>query len=123
VFAARVVEAVDVLKEGDLDFATGLPIPSPDQFCLQGFEEAFDGGIVVAIALAAHRNPEPALSQELLIVVRAVLRSAIRVMDTAWWWPSDCDGHVQGTQCQILLHAVADRPADYAARKQINDYS
>jgi hypothetical protein len=49
VFASRVVEAVDVFEEGDLDLSTGLPVAAPDEFGLQGFEEAFDGGIVVAI--------------------------------------------------------------------------
>ena len=122
-FSARVVEAVDVFEEGDLDFAAGLLVAAPDQFCLQGFEEAFDGRIVVAIALAAHRNLEPMLAQQLLIVVSTVLRPAVRVMNAAWWWPSDCDGHVQGSQGEILLHAIADRPTDDTARKQINDYS
>lgn len=67
-FASRVVEAVDVFEEGDLDLATGLPVAAPDEFGLQRFEEAFDGGIGVAIALAAHRNLELLLSQQLLIV-------------------------------------------------------
>lgn len=52
-----------------------------------------------------------------------VLRPAIRVANAAWRWPSDRDGHVQRPQGQILLHAIADRPTDDAARKQINDYS
>jgi len=43
VFPARVVEAVDVFEECDLDVAPGVPILAPDQFGLQGFEEAFDG--------------------------------------------------------------------------------
>ena len=41
-FSARVVEAVDVFEEGDLDFAAGLSVAVPDQFGFQGFEEAFD---------------------------------------------------------------------------------
>ena len=113
-FSARVVEAVDVFEEGDLNLAAGLPVAAPDQFRLQRFEEAFDGGIVVTIALTTHRNLEPVLAQQLLIVVGAVLRSAIRVMNAAWWWPSDRGRHVQGPQGQILLHAVADRPAHHA---------
>jgi hypothetical protein len=124
VFAARVIEAVDVFRcpamvclqtmrgeEGDLDLATGLPVPPPDQFGLQRLEEGFDGCIVQTIALAAHRNLKAVLAQQLLVVVGAVLRSAIRVMNAAWWRPSDRDGHVQGPQGQILLHAVADGPS------------
>jgi hypothetical protein len=42
VFATRVIEAVDVFEEGDLDLAIGLPVATPDQFELQRFEKAFD---------------------------------------------------------------------------------
>ena len=121
-FPARIVEAVDVFEEGDLDLAAGLPVPSPDQFGLQRLEEAFDGGIVVTVAFPAHRHLEPVLAQQLLIVVGTVLRPAIRVMNAAWWWPSDRDGHVQSPQSQILLHAVADRPAHHAPREKVNDH-
>lgn len=62
----------------------------------------------------AHRNLEPLLAQQLLVVVGTVLRPVIGVMNAACWRPSDCDGHVQRTQSQILLHAIADRPAHYA---------
>ena len=48
-FSARVVEAVDVFEEGDLDLPTGLPVTPPDDFGLQGLEEAFDGGIEAPI--------------------------------------------------------------------------
>lgn len=119
---ARVVEAVDVFEECALDLTTGLPVAAPDQFGLQRLEEAFDGGIVVTVALAAHRNLEPVLSQQLLIVMSTVLRPAVRVMKAARWWPSDRDRHVQGPQGEILLHAIADRPADDTAREKVNDH-
>ena len=122
-FAARVVESVDVFEEGGFDLSAGLPVAPPDQFSLQRLEEAFDGRIVIAVAFPAHRNLEPVLAQQLLIVVGTVLRSAICVVDAAGWRPSNCDRHVQCPERQILLHAVADGPADHSARKQINDYS
>ena len=52
--AARVIEAVDVLKDGRLSLAAGLPSASPDQLRLDGFEEGLDSSVVIAIALAAH---------------------------------------------------------------------
>ena len=121
-FAARVVEAVDVFEEGYFDLTAGLPVATPDQFGFERLEEAFDSGIVVAIALATHRHLEPVLAQQLLIVVSAVLRPAIRVMNAPLWWPSDRDGHVQRPQGQILLHAVADGPTDDAPREKVNDH-
>ena len=50
-FAARVVEAIDVFEEGDLDVASGVPFAPPDQFGLQGLEEALDGRVIIAVAL------------------------------------------------------------------------
>jgi hypothetical protein len=85
-------------------------------------EPMAQNGSIVTIPLAAHRNLEPVLSQQLLIVVSAVLRPAIRVMNAARWWPADGDGHVQSSQGQILLHAVADGPADNAPGEKVNDH-
>ncbi len=52
--SARVIEAVDVLKDGGFGLAAGFPRPAPDQLGLDGFEERLDNGIVIAIALATH---------------------------------------------------------------------
>jgi hypothetical protein len=43
--SARVIEAVDVLKDGGFGLATGFPRPAPDQLGLDGFEERLDNGI------------------------------------------------------------------------------
>ena len=53
-FAARVVEAINVFEEGDLDVTPGVPVAPPDQFGLQRLEEALDGRVIIAVALAAH---------------------------------------------------------------------
>jgi hypothetical protein len=53
-FAPGIVEAIDVLKEGTADVGTGSPSVPPDQFGLEGFEEGFDGSIVVAVSFSAH---------------------------------------------------------------------
>jgi hypothetical protein len=44
-------------------------------------------------------------------------------MSAAWWRPSDRDGHFQRPQGKILLHAVADGPADDSPREKVNDHS
>jgi hypothetical protein len=43
--SARVIEAVNVLKDGDFCLAAAFPCPAPDQFGLDGFEERLDNGI------------------------------------------------------------------------------
>ena len=41
-FAARILDAVDVFEEGDFDLTASLPVATPDQFGLERLEEAFD---------------------------------------------------------------------------------
>jgi len=47
--AARIVEAVDVFEDCHLGLPPCFPRPSPDQLCLDGFEERLDGGIEAPI--------------------------------------------------------------------------
>ena len=54
VFAARIVETVDVFEEGDFDLAACLPVSAPDQLCLQRLEQAFDGRVGITVPLSAH---------------------------------------------------------------------
>ena len=73
--AAGVIKAVDVLEDGRLRLPTRFPRPAPDQLGLDGLEECLDGGVVIAIALAAHRYLEAVFAQDFLVVVGAVLGS------------------------------------------------
>jgi hypothetical protein len=107
-FPAGVVEAVDVLKEGIGDLVARSPCKSPDQFCFEGFKEGLDGGIVVAATSATHRYFEAQLTQSLLIVMRTILTSPIRVMDAAWWRVSKRHCIVQSLQRQIAFQAIAN---------------
>jgi hypothetical protein len=50
--STRVVEAVDVLEQCIGYLPACLPFVAPDEFSLDGFEESFDSGIVVAISLS-----------------------------------------------------------------------
>ena len=79
--AARVVEAVDVFKDGHLRLPAGFPCIAPDQFRFDGFEECLDGCVIITISFATHGHFEAVLPQDFLIVVRTILRPAIRVMD------------------------------------------
>ena len=83
--ASRIIEAVDVFKDGDLSVATCAPGALPQQLSLDRLEEGFDSRVVVAIASPAHRCLEPMLAQDFLIVVRAILTAAICVVDAAFW--------------------------------------
>jgi hypothetical protein len=57
--AARVIETVDLLKDGGLGLATGFPNPAPVQFGFDVLEKRRDSVVVMAIALAAVRRLQP----------------------------------------------------------------
>ena len=82
--STRIVEAIDVLEDGHLSLPSRFPRPSPDELGLDGLEERLDSGVVVTIALSAHRHLEAVQAQDLLIIVRAILRPAIRMVDAAF---------------------------------------
>jgi hypothetical protein len=113
VFAARIVEAVDVFENGDFDLSSCLPVSAPDHFGFEGFEKALDSCVVIAIALSAHGRCHTMFSQDLLIVVRTVLAAAVRVVNAALWGPAQGNSHVQGADRQVFLHPVADGPCCY----------
>lgn len=62
------------------------------------------------------------IAQDLLIIMRTILAATVSVMDTAFWWRSECNGHVQSSDRQVTLHPVTDRPANHAPRMQVEDH-
>jgi hypothetical protein len=87
---------VDVLKEGIGDLVARSSCMSPDQFCLEGFKEGLDGGIVVAVTSATYRYVEAQLTQSLLLVVGTILTAPVGVVNAALRWVSKGYGVVQG---------------------------
>jgi len=88
---------IDILEDSGLGLApcwSGLP---PEQFGLHQFEEGLDGGIVKAIALAAHRWPQPVFLHAFLIVIGAILAAAISMKDTAFWRSAQVGGQMSTT--------------------------
>lgn len=70
---ARVIEAIDVLKDGGFGLPMHFPRAPADQFNLDGLEKCFDCGVIVAISFSTHRHLEPVFAQDLLIVMRTAL--------------------------------------------------
>ena len=91
---SRIVKAVDVLEGGQLGVSARVPRLSPDQLGLDRLEERLDGGVVIAVALAAHRYLEAVMTQELLIIMGAILAAAIRMMDAALGRLAERHGHL-----------------------------
>ena len=119
--AAWIIKTIDILEDRTFCLTTCVPFVAPDQLSLDRFEERFNHGIVIAIALAAHRDLEAVLFQALLIRVGTILRAAIRMVNAAFGRLAQCHSHVQRTDREILFHAVTDSPADDAPGVQIKD--
>ena len=81
------------------------------------------GSIVVAIAFPTHRYLNAVLAQDLLIVVRSVLATAIRMMNVALGWLPERNCHLQDSDREIALHTIAHGPTDHPSRMQAQDHS
>ena len=84
----------------------------PDQLDLDGFEERLDGGVIIAISFTTHRRFEVSLTQDLLVIVKAVLAATIGVVDAAFGWCSEAYGHLQCTDRKVVFHLISDVPSD-----------
>ena len=113
--AAGVVEPVDVLEDSGLCLPSCRPFLTPDQLRLQRFEERFKRGVVVAVAFATHRWQQALGLQLLLIIIGTVLATTIRMEDAAFGRFAQVDRHIERPDCKILLHSIADRPANDTA--------
>lgn len=82
---AFIVEPVDVFEDRHFILSAGVPCVPPDQLCLDSFEERLNRRIIIAISFSTHRYFEAELTQDLLIIMRTILTTSIRVMNAAPW--------------------------------------
>ena len=61
------------------------------------------------------------LAQDLLVIVRIILRPTIRVIDEAFGWRSERNRHLQSPDCQVPFHPIARGPTNNAAGMQVQD--
>src|SRR5262249_49281874 len=90
---------VDLVNEAGKIRGDGLEcfvVHKVDGFDLQRLDEAFGLGVVVGVSTPAHRADEPMLCEQLAISLAGILRTSIRVMDTA---PGRLPGLNSGLQC------------------------
>ena len=79
-----IVESVDILEQRQFALPSGVPWLPPDQFSLHSFEEGLDNGVIPTIALTAQRDLEAVFFQRLLVLMRTVLASTVRMMDATF---------------------------------------
>ena len=116
-----VIVGLDVFKYIGLRvFPRGIT-GSLSLFDLQGVKEAFHRRVVVAVPLAAHAAKEAVLGQQLLVVVRGLLATPIRVDDQPCLWPMSSHGHSQSLYHQVAGDSLRHRPADHRTGVQVQD--
>jgi hypothetical protein len=77
--ALAIVESLDVMEDLVLSLGACVKAATIDQFEFEGAPEAFDGSIIVTVALAAHGGNQAGLAQGLAIVGAGVLNAAVGV--------------------------------------------
>jgi hypothetical protein len=104
-----------LLKNGLLRLLAGLIGVLICPFSFEGPNEALHGGVIVAIALAAHTDLDASLSQQHLVTGTGVLTSSVRVMQQARLRMSTGQSHLQGLLDQLGVSMGSHRPADNPA--------
>jgi hypothetical protein len=87
-----------------------------DQFVFEAAPERLDKGVIVAVALAAHRSEQTVLGQHLAVSRAGELGATIRVDDEWASGPTLAEGHAEGGDDQRGIEDLAHGPADHPPR-------
>ena len=117
-----IVPSFDVLKDSGASLRSGIKLMICT-FSLEGAEKAFHCSIVEAIADPAHTDLAVMSGQALLIEIAGVLATLIGVMQQFSRGVPLRDCHIPCLLHQRGFHMLIHRPANYSARKQIEDRS
>src|ERR1039457_6046446 len=114
-----VVEHPDVLvNDGRSRFAVE-EVGVVNELGLDGRKEALRHGVVPAVTLSAHAPADAGCCKRLAVIVAGVLASPIRVVNHPFGWPTGPQRHRKGVEGKLRREAVARRPADDSAGKEI----
>src|SRR5215471_10726438 len=89
-----------------------------DGLDLQRLDEAFGLGIVVGVSKPAHRADEPMLSEQLAASLAGILRTSIRVKDTAPWRLPGSNSGLQCFNCQTCVDRRISDPPGATRRRE-----
>jgi len=81
--ALSVVKHFNEIEDGMACFVSGFEVAAVDEFLLEGASEGFHGGIIVAVAFAAHGGDGLCVLQGLAVVVTGVLDAAVGMKEQA----------------------------------------
>lgn len=115
----RIVEPLDVVEDVRSGFLPGSVTPAVAALGLEGREEAFHRRVIPDVAGAAHAAADAQAGQQSLKVFARVLTALIRVMQQCLDRAASCHGHQQRLDSELTGHHGLHRPADHAAREQV----
>ncbi len=75
-------KTIDVLAYPRLGLPTGFPVLPPYKLGLHRLEERLNNNIIITIPFATHRHLQAMLTQYPLIIIRTVLTTPVRMMNT-----------------------------------------
>src|SRR5215469_5687355 len=117
-----VVEEFDIFEHLVAGVSSSTPPGLINQFDFERGEKTFRHRVIPAITFTAHAALYAVYRQQLLILAAGVLAAAIRVMQQTLRRMAVLQCHLQGVQRDAAIEPFAERPADHAAREQIDDY-
>lgn len=91
---------------------TGLPGDRPDQLHLDDLYQRLGHRVFIAVPALAHRDRDPPVSEQGLIVDRAALRSAAGMMNQPWRGVPTHQSMVQRFNCKVSLQAITHSPTE-----------
>jgi hypothetical protein len=72
-----IIESFKVIEDGQRDFSVAVPTLTVQQLSLERAEEGLHGGVIIAIAPAAHAAEEVVGFEQVSVVAAGVLNAPI----------------------------------------------
>ena len=119
--ALGVIKVFDVLVNGGAGVGQVSEGGAVDQFGFEGAPEGLHGGVVVAVAAAAHAGEDLCGLQEGLKGATGILDSLIGMEEEAGGGLASGEGELQGIPDEEAVEGVTEGPADDFAAEAIHD--
>src|SRR5437868_11613918 len=94
--ALAVVERFDVIEDLGTSLGASIKATAIDQFEFESRPEAFHGGVVIAVAAAAHGGDEAGITEGLAVITTGVLNAPIGMEKELGRRAAVQQGHGQG---------------------------
>ena len=111
--ALPMIKHLDIFEDLLYRVFTGRVVPMVHELARECPEEAFDTGIVPAVAVAAHARGDAMLAEQMLVTRGGILAAAIRMVQEPGPWVPVGQRHREGLLGQLHGQPVAHRPADH----------